>query len=56
MEKEANDEAKLREKSDTILLSASTFRDVLMKSREPYAVNIYVANVQYCSIQCSACM
>lgn len=32
-EKEATDEAKLREKSDTIVLSATSFKDVLMKSR-----------------------
>ena len=44
-EKEATEEAKLREKSDTIILTPSTFREVLMKSREPYVVNIYVANV-----------
>jgi len=48
-ETEAADEAKLREKSDTIVLTPSTFKDVLMKSREPYAVNIYIAN-------CSACI
>lgn len=48
MAKEAEEEAQLREKSDTIILTPQMFKDSLMKSREAYALNIYVANCTAC--------